>query len=95
MPFAYNMTTPVTLLPNGASVAEIPKIHEAGRSNNQRMAYAMTATASGFSAASKLARARPRSFAEILPRFISKPISNNAHKRIFSDRDPLFHWLLA
>jgi hypothetical protein len=34
-------------------------------------------------------------FAEILPRFISKPMSHKAHKRIFSDRDPLFYWLYA
>jgi hypothetical protein len=34
-------------------------------------------------------------FAEILPRFISKPISHKAHRRIFSDRDPLFYWLYA
>src|SRR4030095_4660571 len=36
-----------------------------------------------------------RTFAEILPRFISKPTSHKAHKRIFSDRDPLFYWLYA
>ena|SRR5450759_5249593 len=34
-------------------------------------------------------------FAEILPRFISKPMTHKAHKRIFSDRDPLFYWLYA
>jgi len=34
-------------------------------------------------------------FAEILPRFISKPMPNKEHKRIFSDRDALFYWLLA
>jgi hypothetical protein len=37
----------------------------------------------------------PTRFAEILPRFISKPSSHNAHKRISSDRDPLFYWLYA
>lgn len=36
-----------------------------------------------------------KSFAEILPRFISKRTSHKAHKRIFSDRDPLFYWLYA
>jgi hypothetical protein len=34
-------------------------------------------------------------FAEILPRFISKPTLHKAHKRIFSDRDPLFYWRYA
>jgi hypothetical protein len=34
-------------------------------------------------------------FAEILPRFISKGIFHKAHKRIFSDRDPLFYCLYA
>ena len=34
-------------------------------------------------------------FAEILPRFISNLTSHKAHKRIFSDRDPLFYWLCA
>ncbi|CAN5863699.1 hypothetical protein BH18ACI4_BH18ACI4_27810 [soil metagenome] len=34
-------------------------------------------------------------FAEILPRFISKPMSHKAHKRILSDRDPLFYWPFA
>jgi hypothetical protein len=37
----------------------------------------------------------PDYFAEILPRFISKPMAHKAHKRIFSDRDPLFYWLFA
>jgi hypothetical protein len=35
------------------------------------------------------------SFAEILPRFISKRTSHKPHKRIFSDRDLLFYWLHA
>lgn len=34
-------------------------------------------------------------FAEILPRFISKPISNKGHIRIFSDRDLLIYWVFA
>src|SRR5882724_7829390 len=33
--------------------------------------------------------------AEILPRFVSKLTSYTAHKRLFSDRDPLFCWLYA
>ncbi len=36
-----------------------------------------------------------RNFAETLPRFNGKPISHEAHKRIFSDRDPLFYWRYA
>src|SRR5947207_15032743 len=34
-------------------------------------------------------------FAEILPRFTSKPTVHKAHNCIFSDRDPLFYWLYA
>src|ERR1700737_619278 len=33
--------------------------------------------------------------AEILLRFISKPIWHGAHKRISSDRDPFVYWLYA
>jgi hypothetical protein len=39
--------------------------------------------------------ARLEKFAEILPRFISKPTSHKPHKRTFSDRDLLFYWLYA